>query len=302
MGILNMLQGLLGNLRPLEPRVIARKAAHLAFWRSRSWGWHEPRDAPSTFVIHIGTEDWVEYYQTHAAEISRRLESEITRSIQEHPIIKLQAAKKIHVILQEDSTLPRGETCIDTSFGTVDEPQAASEAGPYAADCPPTMPIFNDGESDAPDPVQPIPTNTPVLDLGKGGNDNTPVLEGIDAVGTSNTTLRVDQRVKAYLVEASGKRYIIHHGETIGVCRGSNPSDMPDVELPRDAYEYVSRHQGSFRYARGRWFFTQHSSNHTEIREGNRRRVLEQGDEHTLQDGTVVVFADGAPLTFQLWC
>ena len=51
------------RVRPLEPRTIVRRAVWAARWRSRGWGGTRRREVPNEYVVHVGTEDWLDYYQ-----------------------------------------------------------------------------------------------------------------------------------------------------------------------------------------------------------------------------------------------
>ena len=308
-------KNLFGDMRPLEPKTIVRKVTRSAFWHSRSWGLGKPRDIPSTFVVHIGTEDWAGYYHAHTAEISHRLENLIKHDIKEHSFIKLQMTGDPHVILREDAEIAQGKTLVDVSFGEVNEPQSVGAIGQVDSYYQPTEPIWDmsDDEDKPTSPIPPdtpsIPTNTPAVPQpiwSRWCTDtpntpaNTPALNILTGKEEgSDTELKIEQRIPAYLVKPNGKRYTVLHGETIGVRRGYSSSFTPDVVLDGDSYKHVSRKQGQFRFSAGVWFFKQCGRNCTKIQDGSRTYLLDNGNEREVHDGNIIIFANGEPLTFR---
>ena len=276
------------RVRPLEPRTIVRRAVWAARWRSRGWGGTRRREVPNEYVVHVGTEDWLDYYQAMSKSAAEQLAGEIARRLLDGGYA---VGGRVYVALCPDPSLGWGRSRIKASFRRTDDgghdgPDPRGREGSEGG-TPAHVPT---GTADQP--------GTPACAWVEVPPCHTPVPCVTPAIGRVRTAVMRNDFAEAFLYGADSE-YHVEPGTVVGVLRRPEDTGIPDVSLPADRYRYVSQDQGVFRYDGRAWHFRQDGGNETLVDNGGVRDLLKEGDECVVADGATMTFAGGASLTFR---
>lgn len=244
---------------------------------------------PDAYDVSVSQEAWDGYYGLNTTAICSGLERLLEQEVEE----RLNCTVGARVTIGVNHGLYPGEFLVNATYQGArgaDEapsgPAAASDAGASgqerrrAGDTGPDGTVYM-GRGAARDKAARNDSDTPA-------QEETPAPK-TGAAGECAPTVNLPEAKVSY----NGSTYPVRDGFTIGLRRGNGQDQAAIALAPCDDLNYVSKLHGTFAYdaAAGTWSYRQEGRHGSELRRGETRLALSQGQTAELESGDELFMA-----------